>query len=304
MVTEPRADAGHQRATDQRGGDVQMLTAALRRGRRGAGVGQPLQPQQQLQIGIESLAVDPDGTAGQHPAEPAREHPVDHPDHQLETDGGTEPLHRRSIGRRSVRFIRPKRQRVVDTTSMDNGRYTLADDGWPAWQVSQAVGDDSASTWTSTISSPTANRTDVSAGETRRRRSGGRRRSADPGADHARKPWRPGPRAGNRPGPSHCAPTPLRCPSPLTRASASVDATRPYSRPEGSTNTLAANRSPPTWLHSQTRPGRNGSSAAATGRPRIAQQTSWVPCAQTAYSGTVFAAGDGESCHRACRAVP
>ena len=71
--------------------------------------------------------------------------------------------------------------------------------------------------------------------------------------------------------------------------------TLPYSKPEGSTNTLAANRSPPTWLHSQTWPGRNGSSTAATGRPLMAQQTSWVPCAHTAYSGTVLAADDPES---------
>ena len=74
-----------------------------------------------------------------------------------------------------------------------------------------------------------------------------------------------------------------------TSASADDSTTRPYSMPDGSTSTLAANRSPPTWLHSHTRPGRTRSSAAATGRPRIAQQTSWVPCAQTANSG---ASGD------------
>ena len=42
-----------------------------------------------------------------------------------------------------------------------------------------------------------------------------------------------------------------------TRLGRRLRRTRPYSRPDGSTSTLAANRSPPTWLHSQTWPGRS-----------------------------------------------
>ena len=50
-----------------------MLAAPRRGGRRGAGVGQPFQPQQQLQVRIERLPVDPDRPAGQQSTKPSRE---------------------------------------------------------------------------------------------------------------------------------------------------------------------------------------------------------------------------------------
>ena len=77
--------------------DLQVLPPALRRRRRGAGVGQPFQPQQQLQVGIEGLAVQPDRPTGQRPPDAAGEHPEHHPDRELQPDRGTDQLHRRSI---------------------------------------------------------------------------------------------------------------------------------------------------------------------------------------------------------------